>query len=112
MQRPAAITVFRAPAGCCACATGGGSAAAARRGRSASANSAETRAFVLSREKRILVLSEAGGLGCAHHADHDAHNTARGVHFQRLGAQVQAVLRRAADSALKMVGHRLGRDVV
>jgi hypothetical protein len=73
-------------------------------GCSASANSAETSAF-MSREKRILVLSETRGPRWQYHADHDPlPNIARGVHFQRLGAQVQAVLRKAVDSALKMVG--------
>jgi predicted RNA methylase len=48
--------------------------------RSASANSAETRAF-MSGEKRILVFSEAGGTGRSYHADRDAPNTARRAHF-------------------------------
>jgi hypothetical protein len=48
--------------------------------RSASANTAETQAF-MNGEKRLLVFSEAGGTGRSYHADRNAKNQARRVHY-------------------------------
>jgi hypothetical protein len=48
--------------------------------RAASANSAETKAF-MDGAKRILVFSEAGGTGRSYHADRDAPNHERRVHY-------------------------------
>jgi hypothetical protein len=50
------------------------------RNRAASANAAETRAF-MNDEKRILVFSEAGGTGRSYHADRGAKNKRRRVHY-------------------------------
>jgi hypothetical protein len=48
--------------------------------RAASANTAETTAFMQG-AKRILVFSEAGGTGRSYHADRDAANGARRLHY-------------------------------
>jgi len=48
--------------------------------RAASANTAETTAFMQG-AKRILVFSEAGGTGRSYHADRNAANGARRVHY-------------------------------
>ncbi len=48
--------------------------------RAASANTAETTAFMAG-AKRILVFSEAGGTGRSYHADRGAANGARRVHY-------------------------------
>ena len=52
----------------------------ALRGRPASANLAETAAF-MERSKRILVFSMAGGTGRSYHADLSCPNTERRVHY-------------------------------
>ena len=52
----------------------------ALRSRPASANLAETAAF-MDREKRILVFSMAGGIGRSYHADLGCPNTERRVHY-------------------------------
>ena len=52
----------------------------ALRSRAASANLAETAAF-MSRDKRILVFSMAGGTGRSYHADLGCTNTARRHHY-------------------------------
>ena len=52
----------------------------ALRSRPATANPAETRAF-MDGEKRILVFSQAGGTGRSYHADRARANTARRVHY-------------------------------
>jgi hypothetical protein len=48
--------------------------------RAASANTAETTAYMAG-AKRILVFSEAGGTGRSYHADRNAANGARRVHY-------------------------------
>ena len=60
--------------------TDGGTERLALRHRPASANLAETSAF-MSGEKRILVFSMAGGTGRSYHADLGCGNTARRVHY-------------------------------
>ena len=60
--------------------TDGGNERLALRPRPASANLAETSAF-MSGEKRILVFSMAGGTGRSYHADLGCGNTARRVHY-------------------------------
>ena len=60
--------------------TDGGTERLALRSRPASANLAETSAF-MSGEKRILVFSMAGGTGRSYHADLGCGNTARRVHY-------------------------------
>lgn len=50
------------------------------RNRSASANTAETQAF-MNDAKRILVFSEAGGTGRSYHADRGAKNKRRRIHY-------------------------------
>ena len=60
--------------------TDGGTERLALRPRPASANLAETSAF-MSGEKRILVFSMAGGTGRSYHADLGCGNTARRVHY-------------------------------
>ena len=60
--------------------TDGGTERLALRPRPASANLAETAAF-MSGEKRILVFSMAGGTGRSYHADLGCGNTARRVHY-------------------------------
>ncbi len=52
----------------------------ALRGRPASANLAETAAF-MERSKRILVFSMAGGTGRSYHSDLSSANTERRVHY-------------------------------
>ena len=52
----------------------------ALRSRPASANIAETTAF-MEREKRILVFSMAGGIGRSYHADLRCPNTERRIHY-------------------------------
>ena len=52
----------------------------ALRSRPASANLAETAAF-MDREKRILVFSMAGGIGRSYHADLGCANTERRIHY-------------------------------
>ena len=52
----------------------------ALRSRPASANLAETAAF-MDREKRILVFSMAGGTGRSYHADLSSANTDRRIHY-------------------------------
>ena len=52
----------------------------ALRGRPASANLAETSAF-MERSKRILVFSMAGGTGRSYHSDLSSANTERRVHY-------------------------------
>ena len=52
----------------------------ALRSRPASANLAETAAF-MDREKRILVFSMAGGTGRSYHADLSCANTERRIHY-------------------------------
>ena len=52
----------------------------ALRSRPASANLAETAAF-MDREKRILVFSMAGGIGRSYHADLGCANTDRRIHY-------------------------------
>ena len=60
--------------------TDGGNERLALRARPASANLAETSAF-MSGEKHILVFSMAGGTGRSYHADLGCGNTARRVHY-------------------------------
>ncbi|SEA87219.1 strawberry notch-like NTP hydrolase domain-containing protein [Rubrimonas cliftonensis] len=48
--------------------------------RAGAANTAETQAFMRG-DKRILVFSEAGGTGRSYHADRDAPNRERRVHY-------------------------------
>ncbi|MGQ3228574.1 MAG: strawberry notch C-terminal domain-containing protein, partial [Blastomonas fulva] len=57
-----------------------GSVRLAVQGRPASANLAETRAF-MDDEKRILVFSEAGGTGRSYHADIGVKNQRRRIHY-------------------------------
>ncbi len=52
----------------------------ALRSRPASANLAETSAF-MDGSKRILVFSMAGGIGRSYHADLGCHNTQRRIHY-------------------------------
>ena len=60
--------------------TDGGAERLALRPRPASANLAETAAF-MEGTKKILVFSMAGGTGCSYHADLGCGNTARRVHY-------------------------------
>ncbi len=60
--------------------SGGGGERLALRSRPASANLAETAAF-MERSKRILVFSMAGGTGRSYHADLSCPNTERRVHY-------------------------------
>lgn len=50
------------------------------RNRSASANTAETQDF-MDDKKRILIFSEAGGTGRSYHADKNAKNQRRRIHY-------------------------------